>query len=545
MYLLQNVRKNSFRSEVWSYYRALPGQDSVAKIQPYVFHIKGNQKTAIHIPAYDQITQSRWVWSGTNLYGILRNRGYSSVALVRANTQSGKVDTLFYQTSDTYIDPLNNDYKFLPKTHELIWTSERSRWNQIYLYNLKTGKVKNRVTHGKYVVRKLVNVDAENRIIYFTAGGSISGQDPYYLHFYRVNFDGSDLKLLTPENATHHVSLSSNHKYFVDRYSRVNKKPVTILRSSKDGSALMTLEKADIKDLQATGWRYPQPFKLKARDDSTEIYGMIYFPVHFNPHKNHPLIDYIYAGPQAVITPKSFMRGLRDGSGNQALAALGFIVITVDGLGTAERSKKFQDFSYKNLGDAGIPDHVKAIKYLADKYFWIDTTLVGIWGHSAGGYDAARAMFKRPDFYKVGVSESGDHDFRVEKDWWPELYMGYPGSFPAEGAYAKQSNINSKLVSHLKGYLLLVHGGMDTNVHPAETYRLSEVLIKAGKSFDELIIPDVHHSYGGASSYATKRRWNYFIEHLMGAQPIRNFMIESNHQEGNKPISNFKINRYF
>ncbi|HKK44885.1 MAG TPA: prolyl oligopeptidase family serine peptidase [Balneolaceae bacterium] len=282
----------------------------------------------------------------------------------------------------------------------------------------------------------------------------------------------------------------------------------------------MQVEKADIKDLQATGWKYPEPFKLKARDNKTDIYGVIFRPSNFSSDIDYPIVDDIYAGPQAVKTPKSFRRGLFNSE--QPMAELGFILINVDGLGTAQRSKAFHDYSYKNLGDIGLPDHVKAIRELAQEYSYMDTSRVGIYGHSAGGYDAARAMFLRPNFFKVGVSESGDHDLRVAKAWWPELYMDYPTG----PQYAKQSNMNPDLVDNLKGYLLLAHGDMDTNVHPAETYRLDKALIKAGKSFDMIIIPNVSHGYGYATPYFTVRRWNYFVEHLMGARPIRNYWLD-------------------
>ena len=523
MYLLQNAPDGGFRSKVYSYYRALPGDVNVAKIKPFVFDVESKEQTPVDVQPYNQVSNGSWMWYGddsSKLYGIMRERGYGSVTLLETDAATGKVDTVFHRTSDTYIDPLNSGFEFLPKTDELLWLSERDGWNHIYLYDLKTGKVKRQITHGDYVVKDLVHVDKENRTIYFTAGGKEPNQDPYYNHLYRVNFDGSDIRSLSPENGTHDVSLSPKQKYFIDHYSRVDKKPVTVLRSTKDGSVLMQVEEADIKDLLATGWQYPEPFKLKARDGKTDIYGVIYRPSNFSSNKDYPVLDDIYAGPQAVKTPKRFRRGLY--TSDQPQAELGFIVINVDGLGTAQRSKAFHDFSYKNLGDIGLPDHVKAIKELAQKYSYMDTSRVGIYGHSAGGYDAARAMFLRPDFFKVGVSESGDHDLRVAKAWWPELYMDYP----AGPQYAEQSNMNPDLVDNLKGYLLLAHGDMDTNVHPAETYRLDKALIKAGKSFDMFIIPNVSHGYGYASTYFMRKRMNYFVEHLLGAEPLRNYQFK-------------------
>lgn len=519
MYLLQNVPDSSFRAQVVSYYRALPGEDSVAQITPYVFDVQTKQQTAIQTGPYDQLGNGGWSWYGSGsgkLYAVHRERGYGSATLLEADASTGAVDTVFHERSETYVDPLNNEYEFLPETHELLWLSERDGWNHIYLYDLESGRVKQQVTSGEYVVKDLVHIDSENRTIFFTAGGREEGRDPYLNHFYRVNFDGSDLRLLTPENATHEVTLSPGQRYFADTYSRVDRKPVTVLRSAEDGEVLMKLEEADIQDLLATGWQYPEPFKVKARDGKTDIYGVIYRPSNFDSTRKYPIIDGTYSGPQAVRTPKSFRGGYRNS--DQPLAELGFIVVTVDGLGTAQRSRAFHHYSYKNLGDIGLPDHVKAIRELARTYPYMDTTRVGIYGHSAGGYDAARALLLRPDFYKVGVSSAGNHDHRVAKAWWPELYMDYP----AGPQYEEQSNI--RLAEKLKGYLLIAHGDMDDNVHPTETYRLAHALIEAGKSFDMLIMPNEDHGMSG-TPYFTKVRWNYFVEHLLGAEPIRHYQI--------------------
>ena len=520
LYLLKNIPQDGFRSQVFSYYRALPGEDSVAKIEPYIFNIEDQTKIPVQLDPFDAIfggmCKSQQV-EKADLYFICRERGYGSVSLLDVDTGTGKVDTVFHQTSRTYIDPLKSDYKFLPKTNEFLWLSERDGWNHIYLYDLKTGAVKQQITDGKYVVKHINHVDKQNRTIYFTAGGREPDRDPYLNHLYRVNFDGSNLTLLTPENATHSISLSPGHKFFVDTYSRVDKKPQTVLRKLEDGSVIMKLETADIKDLLATGWQYPQPFKVKARDDKTDIYGVIIRPSNFDPKKKYPVIDGTYSGPHAVRTPKSFVGGYKNQ--DQPLAELGFVVINVDGLGTGGRSKQFQDYSWKNLGDIGSPDHIKAIKELTQTYPYMDSARVGIYGHSAGGYDAARAIMKHPEFYKVAVSSAGNHDHRVAKAWWPELYMDYPSG----RQYAEQSNM--KLVENLEGQLLIAHGNMDDNVHPAETYRLADALIKAGKSFDMLIMPGKDHGGIYSSEYFIKKRWNYFVEHLLGAEPLRHYKI--------------------
>lgn len=518
LYLLQSVPEKGFRPKSFSYYRALTGEDSVATLEPYIFDIVKQTKTRIDIPAYDDLIGGNWDWYGdgsNKLYTILRERGYGSATLLEADAATGKVRTVFKETSKTYVDPGKSESEYLPETDEFLWLSERDGWNHIYLYDVNTGKVKHQVTSGAYVVDDIEYIDKENRKIYFIAGGREPNRDPYYEHLYVVNFDGSGLKLLTPGNATHGLTFSPDHKYFVDSYSRVDLKPKTVLRKTSDESIVMELEQADIKDLLATGWQYPEPFNVKARDGKTDIYGVIFRPSNFDPDKKYPIIDGTYSGPQAVRTPKSFGGGYRNS--DQPLAELGFIVVTVDGLGTAGRSKAFQDYSWKNLGDTGSEDHIKAIRELAQKYPYMDTSRVGIYGHSAGGYDAARAILKHPGFYKVAVSSSGNHDLRVSKAWWPELYMDYP----AGPVYEKQSNIN--LAENLEGNLLLVHGDMDDNVHPSATLRMADALIKAGKSFDMLIMPNKSHGLGGSDNYFEIKRWNYFVEHLMGAEPILHY----------------------
>jgi len=526
MYLLQNVPDNGFRAVSHSYYRALPGEKDVAKLKPYVFNVDKKNQTALQIAPYDNIVGSGWNWYGEGsdkLYTVLRERGYGSATLLEADAETGEVRTVFKEISDTYVDPGKSHTEYLVDTDELVWLSERDGWNHIYLYDLKTGNVKQQVTSGEYVVQDIEFVDKDERKIYFTARGRERNRDPYYSHLYVVNFDGSGLKLLTPEHATHNISFSPDHTYFIDTFSRVDLKPKTVLRKTSDGSLVMVIEEADIKDLKATGWQFPEPFSIKARDDETDIYGVIFRPSDFDPNKKYPVIDGTYSGPQAVRTPKSFVRGYRNS--DQPLAELGFIVVTVDGLGTAGRSKAFQDYSWKNLGDIGSPDHIKAIRELAAKYPYMDLNRVGIYGHSAGGYDAARAIMKHPDFYKVAVSSAGNHDHRVAKAWWPELYMG----FPADSQYEEQSNIN--LAANLEGKLLLAHGDMDDNVHPSETIRMGDALIKAGKDFDMLIMPNKSHGLGGSNNYFTIKRWNYFVEHLMGAEPVWHFASHKNEED--------------
>jgi len=332
---------------------------------------------------------------------------------------------------------------------------------------------------------------------------------------YRVNLEGKGLSLLTPEKAHHQIFISPKGKYLVDNISRVDLPTITVLRRTRDGKKLLTLARADVTKLKEMGWQFPEPFKVKARDNKTDIYGVIFRPSRFDPSRHYPVIDGTYTGPQAVRTPKSFIRGLRNS--DQPLAELGFIVVTIDGLGSARRSRAFHDVSYKNLGDIGAADHIKAIKELAGRYPYMDIQKVGIYGHSAGGYDAAHALLTHPEFYKVAVSSAGNHDHRMAKIWWPELYMG-----PMGDHYNKQSNLS--LVKNLKGKLLLVHGDMDNNVNPASTLRLAAELVKANKDFDLLIIPNRRHNLSD-HPYFIRKRWDYFVTHLLGKTPPPQYKI--------------------
>ena len=376
----------------------------------------------------------------------------------------------------------------------------------------------NKITSGDYVVKNLLSVDEENSVLYFEASGKEKDVNPYYSFVYKVNFDGSGQELLTPENAFHDISYSSGKDYFIDNYSTIDQPTVSVVRELKTGKIIHQISKADISNLLKKGYQSPKQFTATAKDGKTTIYGIYYLPTDFNAKKKYPIIDYTYSGPHIDITPKTFKAGLV--GLQQPMAELGFVVVTVDGLGTNGRGKAFNDVSYNNLGD-GTTDHVFAIKELAGKNKFMNIDKVGIFGHSAGGYDAGRAMLLHNDFYKVGVASAGDHDHRMEKAWWPEMYMGYPvGDF-----YQEQSNITN--ASRLKGHLLLAHGGIDENVNPSATFKFAEALINAGKDFDLFIWPSRNHSFGRTNGdYFTKKRWDYFIEHLMGEEPLRHYQLQ-------------------
>jgi dipeptidyl aminopeptidase/acylaminoacyl peptidase len=371
---------------------------------------------------------------------------------------------------------------------------------------------------GDYYVNDILHIDEKGGVVYFTASGKEPGANPYQQYLYSVSIETNKMQHLTPENLNHDISFSPCGKYFTDNQSTSQQPTTTVFHEASAGKIVTELSKADISALEAINWTAPQVFTAIARDGLTEIYGVLWKPTNFDPNKKYPVIDNSYTGPHTQMFPRNFARVLA--VNNQALAELGFVVMMVDGLGSSGRSKAFHDVSYKNMG-LSLTDHVLAIQQLAQKYAWIDAERIGIFGHSAGGYDAGHALLQFPDFYKVGVASSGDHDHRMEKAWWPEMYMGWP----VDSAYHKQSNVT--MAGNLKGKLLLVHGGIDENVNPSATFKLAENLVKADKEFDLLILPSQRHGYTGKyADYFTKKRWNYFVENLLNKKTLWEFSLE-------------------
>ena len=519
MLLLDNSQDDKFRPQLMGYYRASPGDTSVVMYTPVLFDIESNTETKypkLSLPHFIGM-YFNWDEDSENLYGTYLHRGFKAFDILEINAESKGIRTIYSESSPTHINNTNILRKL--KNGQFILGTEKSGWNQLYLLDWKSGALINRITLGDYVVKNLMNIDEENKIIYFEAAGKEKNVNPYYSFVYKVNFDGSELELLTPENAFHEISYGSGKDYFIDNYSTVNEPTVSVVRELATGEIVQEISKADISNLLKKGYRSPKQFSATAKDGKTTIYGVYYLPTDFNSKKKYPIIDYTYTGPHTDITPKTFKAGLVGLS--QPMSELGFVVVTVDGLGTNGRGKTFNDVSYNNLGD-GTTDHVLAIKELAAKNKFMDSDKVGIFGHSAGGYDAARAILLHPDFYKVAVASAGDHDHRMEKAWWPEMYMGYPvGDF-----YQEQSNVTN--ASNLKGHLLLAHGGIDENVNPSATFKFAEALINAGKDFDLFIWPSRNHSFGRTNGdYFTKKRWDYFIEHLLGEKPIRHYLIKT------------------
>jgi len=518
MYLYQSNPPKGKRAKVWSYERPLPGEEA-KKYEFFVFDAEEKTKIKIDIPPYATFLSSvwpQWTENGENIYLARFSRGYKSIDLFFVDPNTGNANVIVHDTSETMVEYQMIHTRVVENGNYFLWTSERDNWNHIYLYNHQ-GDMVRQVTQGAYVVHDIVHVDEEKQVIWFTAGGREENRDPYFSYLYKVNFDGSNLQLLTPENAHHKICVAKNGKYFVDTYSRVDLKPHSVLRRMKTGQKVLNIQEATIKGLRELGWKPPRPFKVKARDGKTNLYGVLYLPSDFTPGGTYPVIDASYSGPQAVYTPKTFDDAVYDS--RLPLAELGFAVITVDGMGTAMRSKSFHDVSYQNLGDIGAPDHIGAIRQLAARYNYLDTNHIGIYGHSAGGYDAAHAMFAHPEFYDVAVSSAGNHDHAMAKAWWPEQYMGMPGTH-----YTEQSNLN--LAEHLQGKLLLVHGDLDNNVNPACTYRLAAELVEQNKDFDLLIIPNRNHGGLYSNPYFIRKRWDYFVRNLMKVEPPKEYEIE-------------------
>lgn len=517
---LQFVPPDQLRPKAFTYVYPLPGE-TLATAQPIVFDVPSGKRTDVKSPPIELPFQEgpgfEWFEDSKGFFYDYGDRGSKSIELRVVDPSTGEEKVVVREQTTTYVDPGETFYRFIHSTGEILWSSERDGWNHFYLYNEKTGAVVRQLTQGPWVVRRIEAIDEKNRRAYFLAQGREKGEDPYQTHLYSVGLDGSGLTLLSPENATHSVSVSPDFLYFVDSYSRPDLPGQAVLRRTKDASEVRSLVKGDATQLLATGWKYPEAFQGKSADGKYDLYALIWRPSNFDPAKKYPVIEQVYTGPQSFFVPKSFGGAIFRG-GLQAVSELGFIVVMIDGRGTAGRSRAFHEFSYRNLGGA-FEDHVAMIKQMGAKYPYMDISRVGIYGTSAGGYGAAHAMLVYPDFYKVGVTISGDHDARLDKAWWNELYQGYP----VQDDYKTQSNVT--MASHLEGHLLIEHGDMDDNVHPVETMRFVDALIKAGKDFDMLFVPNMHH--GESNHYLARRRWDYFVLHLTGVTPPHNFEIKA------------------
>jgi dipeptidyl-peptidase-4 len=510
VYLIESSPGDQLQPKLHTLDYLKPG-DRIDLKKPHLFDI-GKRK---EIPVKDELFANPWSvedvrWSADSrrFTFVYNQRGHQVLRLIGVDSDNGAARAVIDEQSKTFIDYNSKFFAhYLDATNEIVWMSERDGWNHLYLYDAATGRVKNQITQGKWIVRGVDRIDDKLRQIWFRAGGIRPEQDPYYIHYCRINFDGSGLTLLTEGDGTHSIEYSPDRRYFLDTYSRVDLPPVTELRRSEDGKRICGLEQGDMSALLATGWKPPERFVAKGRDKKTDIYGVIFRPTKLDTNKKYPIIEQIYAGPQGSFVPKSF----RAFHYPQELAELGFIVVQIDGMGTNNRSKAFHDVCWKNLGDAGLPDRILWIKAAAEKYPYLDPHRVGIYGGSAGGQNALRAVLAHGDFYKAASANCGCHDNRMDKIWWNELWM----SWPIGPHYAEQSNVTN--AHKLRGKLLLTVGEMDRNVDPTSTMQVVNALIKAGKNFELLVVPGAGH--GTPGGYAKRREQDFFVRHLLGVEP--------------------------
>jgi dipeptidyl aminopeptidase/acylaminoacyl peptidase len=519
--------------QAWKY--PLPGDTDITMIQRVIVNVDAGSVVRLKMPP-DQhrtsicddiscggntLSDAEWSADGRTLMFLSTSRDHRDENLRVADAATGDVRDVYEEKMPDYFESGYNmvNWHYLPESNEFIWYSERTDWGQLYLYDLTTGKLKNAITSGDYKVWQVVKVDRDARRLYFTAGGREKG-NPYFSHFYSVKFDGSDVRSLTPDSANHSVQLAPDGRYLVDTYSTPQTPSVTVLRDDH-GKVIAQLDKQDISKLVATGWKPPKTVVVKARDGKTDLYGLLYTPTHLVPNRKYPIVNHIYPGPQSgSVGGWGFSPSRGDA---QALAELGFVVVEIDAMGSPGRSHSFQAKYYGAMGrDNGLPDQMAGMKQLAQRYPYVDIDRAGIYGHSGGGFATADAMFRYPDFFKVGISESGNHDQTEYEDDWGEKWQGL--NVPvAGGGMSYDQESNESVAKNLKGHLLLAHGTIDDNVPPYNTLLVVDSLIKYNKDFDLLLIPNVHHGYAAASNYMTRRRWDYFVRYLLGATPPKEY----------------------
>lgn len=513
--------------KAWKY--PLPGDKVIATIRRVIIDVENAKVVSLQIPPdphratlSDDIASSGtfddidWKADASEMAFLSTSRDHKQEKFRIADATTGAVREVFEEVVKTQFESGRGaiNWRYLPNTNEILWYSERDNWGHLYLYDSKTGKLKNQITKGDWLVSRLLKVDEKNRVLYFMGNGREAG-NPYFSYLYKIGFDGKGLTLLSPELGNHQITFSPSNNYFIDTYSQPDVPSVTTFRNI-DGKLVGSLEKADVSRLAATGWKAPTPVNVKANDGTTDIYGLVFTPTQMDPNKKYPVIDYIYPGPQGgSVGSWSFSASRGD---NQALAELGFIVVMIEGTSNPFRSKSFHDMSYGNMAENTLPDQITAIRQLA-KTYPIDTNKVGIWGHSGGGFATAAAMFRYPDFFKVGIAESGNHENRNYEDDWGERYNG----LVENSNYEAQANQN--YAKNLKGKLMLAHGMMDNNVPPSNTLLVVDALIKANKNFDLVLFPNSAHGFGQFSPYMMRKRWDYFVTNLLGAEPPKEYNL--------------------
>ncbi|MDD8030806.1 MAG: DPP IV N-terminal domain-containing protein [Acidobacteriota bacterium] len=521
--------------EAWKY--PLPGDDSIFQIHRVIIHLDGPRIVRLQMPpdmhrstitdhialGNGELADAEWSPDCSQFAFASVSRDHQQVVLRIAEAATGEVRDILEEKVDTFFESGFNqvNWHILPESNEVLWFSQRDDWGHLYLYDLNTGQLKRRLTEGSWNVLQVLKIDRKERVIYFTGCGRENG-DPYFQYLYRVGMDGSEVELLTPEISNHTITFSPSGQYFVHSRSTPVEPPISEI-CDLDGRKILTLEKADISSLIEEGWKPPVPFTVKARDGKTDLYGLMFKPTNFDPNKKYPIINYIYPGPQ---TGSVGSRSFRASHGeNQALAELGFIVVAIDAMGTPMRSKSFQAAYYGNLGDNGLPDQVTAMKQLAERYPWIDIDRAGIYGHSGGGFASTGAILRYPDFFKVAVSSAGNHDNRNYEDDWGEKWQGLLEVYP-DGTTNYDNQANQLQAKNLKGKLLLAHGTMDSNVPMYNTLLVVNELIAANKDFDLILFPNRGHGFG-REAYMMRRRWDYFVKHLLGAEPPKEYQFKN------------------
>ena len=489
---------------------AKPGDELRFKV-PCIFEVESGRRLIPSTELFSQqyeLSGPMWNADSKAITFEYNERGHKVYRVLEMSAADGSVRTLIEEKEEKYVNYPRIYRNYLSDGKRIIWSSERDNYNHLYLYDRATGKPLNQITKGEWYVRGVQHVDEANEVIYFSANGMKKGEDPYLIHYYKINFDGSNLVELTPEEGMHQCWYSSDYKYLVDVYSKVDQAPIIVLRDTKNGKIRMQLDKSRYFCFAGQWLESPGVFSAKGRDGKTDMWGVIYRPSNFDPSKKYPVIEYIYSGPGDQYVPKTFS------SYNwwmTSLAELGFIVVQVDGMTTSFRSKEFEEVCYKNLKDAGLPDHIAWIKAAAQKYPYMDIDRVGIFGCSAGGQESTGAVLFHPEFYKAAYSACGCHDNRMDKIWWNELWMGYP----VDESYSACSNVdNAHLLSRP---LMLVVGELDDNVDPASTMQVANALIKANKDFELVVIPGAHHTMG--EDFGEHKRYDFFVRHLMGVTP--------------------------
>jgi dipeptidyl aminopeptidase/acylaminoacyl peptidase len=522
VYKVRSSPTDQIQPELTTQLYPKPG-DAVDIETPVLFDAAAGRQIAIAGGLFENpydMSPLEWRKDSASVSFVYEQRGHQLARVISVDAATGAPHAAVTEQAKTFINEGRRFRYDLDHGREVIWMSERDGWNHLYLFDGKTGAVERQITKGPWVVHDVVKVDEAKKQIYFTAGGMVKGQDPYFQHFYRIDFDGTHLTPLTTADAYHDVALSPDLSSYVDTYSRVDLPPVAELHRTSDGSLVATIEKGDISRLVAAGFKAPETFVAKGRDGVTDIYGVIVKPRDFDPAKTYPVVENIYAGPHSSFVPKTWWPFGYHGGGDkvigmQSLADLGFVVVQIDGMGTLNRSKAFHDVAWKNIADAGFPDRILWHKAVAARFPWYDISRVGIYGGSAGGQDTVLGLLFHPEFYKVGVSFAGCYDNRMDKISWNEQWMGWP----VDDSYSASSTVDNAW--RLQGKLLMIVGELDSNVDPSSTFQMANALVKAGKIFDLLVVPGEGHAAGrstGPIDYGQRKQFDFFLHNLAGVE---------------------------